>query len=41
MADSGSTFSEIKGYTQSLMDGLKDAFLTNFDVSSIKKTRIK
>lgn len=38
MADSGSTFSEIKGYTQSLMDGLKDAFLTNFDVSSIKKT---
>jgi len=38
MADSGSTISEIKSYTQSLMDQFKDAFLTNFDVSSIKKT---
>jgi hypothetical protein len=37
MADSGSTFSDIKGYTQSLMDGLKTAFLTNFDVDEIKK----
>ena len=37
MADSGSTFSEIKGYTQSLMDELKKSFLTNFDVDEIKK----
>lgn len=36
MADSGSKFSDIKGYTQSLMSELEKAFLTNFDVDAIK-----
>lgn len=30
-----STIADIKGYAQSLMDGLKEAFLTNFDVTAI------
>jgi len=37
MADSGSTIGDIKNYTKSLMDELKTAFLTNFDVDEIKK----
>jgi hypothetical protein len=32
-----STIADIKGYTQSLMDGLKEAFLTNFDVTAIRE----
>ena len=37
MADSGSTFADIKGYTQSLMSELEKAFLTNFKVDEIQK----
>lgn len=32
-----STIADIKGYTQSLMDELKKAFLTNFDVTAIRE----
>jgi hypothetical protein len=32
---SGDTIDDVKKYTQSLMDGLKNAFLTNFDVTAI------
>ena len=34
---SGSTIDDVKKYTQSLMGELKDAFLTNFDVSEVAK----
>ena len=36
MGDSDDIKKDIKGYTQSLMDELKAAFLTNFDVDAIK-----
>ena len=41
MADSGSTIGDIKNYTKSLMDELKTAFLTNFDVDEIKKKLVE
>lgn len=34
---SGSTIDDVKKYAQSLMGELKDAFLTNFDVSAVAK----
>ena len=37
MADSDDSIGDIKKYTQSLMDQLKDAFLTNFNVDAIKQ----
>ena len=36
MGDADDIKKDIKGYTQSLMDELKAAFLTNFDVDAIK-----
>jgi len=41
MGDKDNLKEDIKGYTQSLMDELKKAFLTNFDVDEIKKKLVE